>query len=161
MSNKTKQFLDVMIYIIPILITFIIPITVMKTIVPYYFRPDRFGHIPWYEPSSYYLLFIYYIGIIILIYINTYIFCGLRSLSKCKKINHIENAKNSLQIILWVIIGIFLINTLFLPYVKSILLQSIRIPYSLQIVDGLLLSIVVMLGASISGFKTINNVCYI
>lgn len=159
MSNNTKRFLDIFIYIIPIIVTLFIPITVMKTIVPYYFRPDMFGHIPWYEPSPYTLLFIYYIGITILIYINVFIFCGLRTLSNCKKLNLYKNAINSLQIILWVIIGIFCINTLFLPYVKSLLLQTIRIPYSLQIVDGLLLSIVVMLGASISGFKTVNEVC--
>jgi hypothetical protein len=157
--NIIENLLDTLIYIIPILITILIPITVMKTIVPYIFRPDMYGRTPWYEPDVFYLMIIYYIGITILIYINVFIFSGLRTLQSCKKLNLWINFKNSLQIILWVIFGIILMNTIFLPYGKSLLLQSLPIPYSLQIVDGLMLSIFVLLGASVVGNKSINDVC--
>lgn len=159
-NSARKIILDLLLYLFPILLTFIIPITIIKTLVPYIFRPDMYGGLPWYEPSIYNVLFVYYIGITTLIYIVVFIFCGLQTLNKCKKINYWVNAKNSFQIIFWVIIGIILMNTLLLPHIKSILLQSIPIPYSLQIVDGLLLSIIVLLGSSISGTKSINDVCY-
>jgi len=151
--------LNTFIYIIPILLTIFIPITVMKTIVPYIFRPDMYGRTPWYEPDVYYLMMVYYIGIVILIYINVFIFSGLRTLQSCKKLNLWTNFKNSLQIILWVIFGIILMNTILLPYGKSLLLQAMPVPYALQIVDGLILSIFVLLGASVVGNKSINDVC--
>lgn len=154
-----ETFLDTFIYVIPILITILIPITVMKTIVPYIFRPDMYGSIPWYEPDVYYLMIVYYIGIVFFIYINVFIFSGLRTLQSCKKLNLWTNLKNSLQIILWVLFGIFLMNTVLLPYGKSLLLQYMPVPYALQIVDGLLLSIFVLLGASVVGNKSINDVC--
>jgi hypothetical protein len=154
-----EKILDILIYVIPIIITILIPISVIKTIVPYIFRPDMYGGIPWFEPSVYGIMITYYTSIIILSYINVFIFSGLRTLQSCKKINLWINMKNSLQIILWMIFGIILMNTILLPYGKSLLLQYITIPHSLQIVDGLMLSLFVLLGASVVGNKSVNDIC--
>lgn len=161
-SNFKEFFSKIMNYLIiliPVFMTILLPITIFKIIIPFIFRPDVFGDIPWFTPSSVSVTFFYYFFLTIFVYLFSILSCTLQSIQKCQKTSFLISAKYGTFVISWLWLGIILINTILLPYGKAVLLSLLRIPYSLYFVDGLLLTPFVYLGTLLATANSNYDIC--
>jgi hypothetical protein len=156
-KKYVSMFLDLIVPLIPVLLTPIIPISIYKIFMPFMFRPDTFGSVPWFKPSFIVENIVYLLFLSIIIYILGIISCILITLQKCKKIFWGTSAKYATLVLSWLWLGIILNNTLFLPFGKAYLLSFIQIPYSLYFVDGIMLTPFVFLGTIMARSNTLYN----
>jgi hypothetical protein len=159
LKDILNKVIDILVPLIPVIFTLILPISVHKIIIPFFFRPDVFGPTPWFDPSLLTQTVIYYISLTIIIYLLGIISCIMMSLQKCKKFSYLTSAKYSTFIITWFWLGVILINTVFLPFGKAYLLTFLRIPYSIYFVDGIMLTPFVLLGTIMARANTVLDVC--
>lgn len=150
-------FLDLFVPLIPVLLTPIIPISIYKVFMPFIFRPDVFGGVPWFKPSFISENIIYLLFLSIIIYILGVISCILITLQKCKKIFWGTSAKYATLVLSWLWLGIIFNNTLLLPFGKAYLLSFLQIPYSLYFVDGIMLTPFIFLGTIMARSNTLYN----
>ncbi len=144
---------------IPILLTAFIPITVYKVVLPFLFRPDFFGSIPWFTPNTivYNLTYYFFVGLIV--YFIAYVSCTINTLKNCRKSNWKKSMKYASYVVAWLFFGVIMINTLLLPFGKSVMLQLFRVPYALYFTDGILLTPFVYLGTLLATGYTKKEVC--
>lgn len=158
-SKLIDKLITIFVPLIPVILTLILPISIYKIVIPYIFRPDRFGSAPWFEPSMILQTLIYYFVLTIVVYFLGIISCIMMSLQQCRKFSWLTSAKYATFIISWLWIGIILINSFFLPFGKAYLLTFLRIPYSLYFVDGIMLTPFVFLGTIMARSNTVINLC--
>lgn len=156
-KKYVNMFLDLVVPLIPVLLTPIIPISIYKIFMPFIFRPDVFGSVPWFKPSFITENVVYLLFLSIIIYLLGIISCILITLQKCKKIFWGTSAKYATLVLSWLWLGIILNNTLLLPFGKAYLLSFIQIPYSLYFVDGIMLTPFIFLGTIMARSNTLYN----
>lgn len=154
-----QKVVDTLIPLIPAILTLILPISIYKTVMPWVFRPDTFGGVPWSEPSLILQTIIYYFCLTVVVYFLGIVSSIMMSLQKCRKISWSTSAKYATFVISWLWLGVILINTLFLPFGKAYLLSFLKIPYSIYFVDGLMLTPFVLLGTFMARSNTLYDVC--
>lgn len=158
-KNFFENVIDVLIPLIPAIFTIILPISVYKIFIPLIFRPDVYGGIPWFEPSSLTLNIFYYSIMSMFVYILAVISCLMMSMKVCKKTSLSLSFKYATFVLTWFWFGIIMINTLFLPYGKAILLNVLKIPYSVYFVDGILLMPFVLMGTMLARSNNTYDLC--
>jgi hypothetical protein len=158
-SKIIDKFIIIFVPLIPVILTLILPISINKIVIPYFFRPDVFGSTPWFEPSMLLQTIIYYFVLTSIVYFLGIVSCIMMSLQICRKFSWLTSAKYSTFIISWLWIGIIMINTFFLPFGKAYLLTFLRIPYSLYFVDGIMLTPFVFLGTIMARSNTVTKLC--
>lgn len=159
--NKINSYikkLNFFVHFIPLLLIIIIPLLTKELIIPYLLHPFRFGGIPFKKPSA-----IKY-GILYLLII-VFIICALDSLSNSlttmKECNEV-NMWKSIKATKWMAISIsFGLILLFLvPFLKAPLLALFfAVPYSNQIVTGIMLLPFALFGYFIGKRTVKKNVC--
>lgn len=154
-----KLILDFIITYFPVLLTLIMPITVYRMVLPFIFRPDILGSIPWFEPSQNVMTFFYLFFLTLFIYLLSMTSCILKTLSSCQKYSFLTSSKYATFVITWLWMGILCINTLLLPYGKAFLLSTLRLPYNLYFVDGIMLTPFVFIGTLLAVNNVEANVC--
>jgi hypothetical protein len=128
-----------------------IPITLHTSIIPTLLRPDILGGSPWSPPSMLTYLILYYSMMYIILWAMSFIANLYTTLFNCDKTDVARSAGYANYTPVIAILGVFLNNTLLLPFVKSMILSAVNtIPYALHFVNGGLMMPFVFIGTMFS-----------
>jgi hypothetical protein len=141
-------------------ISIFIPITIHTSIIPTLWRPDILGGSPWSSPNKVVYFMMYFFFLYLFLWLFSVIGNIYYSLFNCNK----KNVKMSMLMANWTpffaFAGMFLNNTLFLPFVKGLILSATTmIPYSHHLVNGLLTAPFVFIGTMFSQKYLNQMVC--
>jgi hypothetical protein len=141
-------------------ISIFLPITIHTSIIPTLMRPDILGGAPWSEPNVMFYTILYFSLLYFFLWLFSVIGNIYYSLFSCSK----SNVKQSILYANWTpffaFCGIFLNNTLFLPFVKGLILAGTTfIPYSHHLVNGALTAPFVFIGTMFSQKYLNQAVC--
>lgn len=159
LNQLSSTLLDRIVLLLPVLAVFFVPVTVYRTVIPYIFRPDVFGGVPWFDPHPFTVNVFYLFFVCVCVYMIALVSCVIASLQRCKKYAWSTSARYATHVVAWTIAGLALINTVLLPYGKAPLLSMLRLPYNVYFVDGLMLMPFVYLGVIIATGHTLPVVC--
>jgi hypothetical protein len=157
--NFIKKVIDIIVPLIPAIMTLILPISIYKMVVPFFFRPDVYGTAPWAEPSMILQTTIYYVCLTAVVYFLGILSSIMMSLQQCRRMSWGLSAKYATFVISWLWLGVLLINTILLPFGKAYLLTFFKVPYSIYFVDGVMLTPFVLLGTIMARSNTSYQVC--
>lgn len=141
-------------------ISLFIPVTLHTSIIPALMRPDRLGGSPWSPPTMMFYLLLYYGMMYFILWLLSVLGNIYYTTFNCNKMQPWKTLlyANFTPIIGFA--GIFLNNTLLLPFVKSMILSAVgSIPYGLHLVNGLLLAPFVFIGTAFSQRFLSKQVC--
>jgi hypothetical protein len=128
-----------------------IPITLHTSVIPTLLRPDIFGGSPWSPPSMLTYLILYYSMMYLILWFLSFIANIYNTLFNCQTTDVIKSAMFANYTPIIAILGIFINNTLLLPFVKSMILSAVNtVPYALHLVNGALMIPFVFIGTMFS-----------
>lgn len=141
-------------------ISIFIPITIHTSIIPTIMRPDILGGNPWSPPSTITYVILYYSIMYFILWFLSFIGNIYYSLFNCNKANSIKSALYANYTPAFTFAGIFVNNTLLLPFVKSLILAfTTAIPYAHHLVNGFINIPFVFLGTMFSQRYLNKAVC--
>ena len=158
-KDFVSKIVNILVPLIPAIMTLILPISIYKMVIPYVFRPDVFGGAPWFEPSMIMQTAVYYICLTVVVYFLGILSSIMMSLQQCRKMSWAVSAKYATFVISWLWLGVIMVNTVFLPFGKAYLLTFFKVPYSIYFVDGFMLTPFVLLGTMMARSNTSFDVC--
>jgi hypothetical protein len=142
------------------LFSIFIPITIHTSIIPTLMRPDLFGGHPWSPPSMLTYVLLYYSLMYFILWLASFIGNMYYSLVNCNKMNAVKSAATANYTPMISFAGIFMNNTLLLPFLKSIFLSAVTpVPYSHHFVNGILTAPFVFIGTMFSQKLLNKQVC--
>ncbi len=137
-----------------------IPITIHTSIIPTLMRPDIFGGHPWSPPSMLSYVLLYYSIMYFILWLASFIANMYYSLVNCNKMNVAKSASFANYTPLVSFAGIFINNSLLLPFLKSIVLSAVTaVPFSVHLVNGILTAPFVFIGTMFSQKLLNKEVC--
>lgn len=132
-------------------ISVFIPITIHTSIIPMLMRPDILGSSPWTPPNMITYIFLYYIILYTILWFFSWLGNIYYSLFSCNRSNMKQSAIFANYTPGFALLGIFLNNTLLLPFIKSMVLSFAgAIPYAHHFVNGILMAPFVFIGTMFS-----------
>jgi hypothetical protein len=124
-----------------------LPITIHKSIIPTLFSPDLLGSSPWTPPNQFTYIIFYFFFMWFFLWLFSFIGNMYYSLMKCDKKDPKQAAIFANYTPLVAFVGIFINNTILLPFIKSMILSvTTMVPYSHHIVNGIITMPFVFLG---------------
>jgi hypothetical protein len=137
-----------------------IPITLHTSIIPTLMRPDIFGGTPWSPPSMFTYLVLYYSMMYIILWFASFISNTYYTLFNCERADPLKSAIYANYTPVISIFGVFLNNTILLPFLKSMVLSAVNtMPYALHFVNGGLMAPFVFIGTMFSQRLINRKVC--
>jgi hypothetical protein len=137
-----------------------IPITIHTSIIPTLMRPDILGGSPWSPPSALLYVILYYSIMYLILWFLSLIGNIYYSLFNCGKTDIPKSALFANYTPLFTMAGVFINNTLLLPFVKAMILGfTTAIPYSHHFVNGVINMPFVFLGTMFSQRYLNKAVC--
>ena len=137
-----------------------IPITIHTSIIPTLMRPDIFGGNPWSPPSMLTYVLLYYSIMYFILWLASFIANMYYSLVNCNKMDVVKSATFANYTPLVSFAGIFINNSLLLPFLKSIVLSAVTaLPFSVHFVNGILTTPFVFIGTMFSQKLLNKQVC--
>ena len=137
-----------------------IPITIHTSIIPTLMRPDIFGGNPWSPPSMLTYVLLYYSIMYFILWLASFIANMYYSLVNCNKMDVVKSATFANYTPLVSFAGIFINNSLLLPFLKSIVLSAVTaLPFSVHFVNGILTTPFVFNGTMFSQKLLNKQVC--
>jgi hypothetical protein len=137
------------------------PLVTTELIIPALMHPySYFGSIPFEPPGMFKYMFLYLLSIVVMIEILATISNIMATEKECNKANIMSSILNSRWSGIFAIIGVCFI--FLMPFVKvPLLVLLFPVPFSNQIVNGLILSLFVMFGTYISHNYSIRDTCLV
>jgi hypothetical protein len=137
-----------------------VPITLHTSIIPTLFRPDIMGGTPWSAPSTLTYVILYYSMLYFILWLASFVSNIYYTLFHCKKTHVLRSAGFANYTPVIALLGVFLNNTLLLPFVKSMLLSALHsLPYAHHFVNGALMAPFVFIGSMFSQRLLNYKVC--
>ena len=143
---------------ITLIVTVFTPLLTKELIIPYMMNPFRLGGIPFKAPSPIGYMFLYLIVSCCVVGSASMVAESMSSTKKCNKTNIWSAIRNTKWTSFFLIFGL---TILFLvPILKAPLLVVLApLPYSNQIVNGLMLTPFVFIGHYIASSSYMTSVC--
>jgi len=142
------------------LISVFVPITIHTSIIPTLMRPDILGGSPWSPPSMLTYVVLYYCIMYFILWLASFIGNIYYTLVNCNKMDPVKSAGFANYTPMISLAGVFINNTLLLPFVKSLLLSAVSVlPYSHHFVNGILMAPFVFIGTMFSQRLLNKQVC--